>query len=110
MSNFAYEDGSPITCIHCDHDIDFDKAEEAWFHLSTGYFTCIRTVRKSTVEEEAQPKCMWDFGCEKPGAHPLIEETREIDTEVVLDTRYLSFLCQRHLKVCALISADQTVP
>lgn len=103
MSTFTYEDNSPLVCVHCDYEVDFDEQEEAFFHVDGEEFTC------HTGGTQANIPCMWDPTCSEAGGFPLKEELRDLDDRVI-EERYLAFLCQRHLKVVALMTANQPVP
>lgn len=105
MSTFTYEDDSPLVCVHCGLDIDFDEQEEAFFHVDSDELTC-----EDSDETHAAPPCMWDPGCREVGGYPLKEEIRDYLDDSVIEERYLAFLCQRHLKVVALMSTNQIIP
>jgi len=110
--NIQYEDGSAVRCVYCGKDMDLDRDEPdtdrpRWYHISDGHYTCDPTDPRST---NGTPKCMWDEPCGEPGPLPLKEEVRDRDTDEVIETNYLGFLCQRHLKVVAYLAAERPVP
>lgn len=99
------EDGRALTCYHCGRDVDWDEGEEAWYHTETGFedFYC------ENQEDVAEIKCNFVLECTDVGQVPITEETRDQD-DVVLNVRYVGFMCQRHAKVAALVMAKQPVP
>lgn len=106
--SLVHENGDPLNCIHCGQHIDLaeDTGDDNFYHVITGYYACNPTE----PEEQAEPQCLWAHGCDQPGSYPLKEKVRNRDTDEILEENYLAFLCQRHLKVAALVGAGQQVP
>jgi len=113
-ANLRMENDDPLLCIHCGGHVDYDEDEDngTFYHVTTGYYSCDELDPRSP---QAAPRCMWSPdpgqpGCDQPGPHPLKEKILDRATEEVIREDYLAFLCQRHLKVIALMAADQPVP
>jgi hypothetical protein len=112
-----HEDGQPIVCHYCGEHIDFDDAEERWYHVAAQddeeAFTCANDISTRAGDtKEAVPTCMWyPDTCHEAGDRPLQEEVRNRDTEEVIEENYLAFLCQRHLKIVAYMAIpDHIIP